>query len=131
MTLEGLYGYGESRGIEIDEYKMRELVSASYREGWIAIDTSKCETRAEEKATLAHEIGHCVTGSFYNIHSSYDIKSKHERTADVFAYKLLVPKEELTAAVTGGLTTVWELAEFFEVPCDFMFKAVSYWKGVA
>ena len=68
MTLGELYIYTDDREIEVDDFPMRELVSASFPENWIAIDTRKIETRAEEKVTLAHELGHCETGGFYNIH---------------------------------------------------------------
>ena len=55
MTLDELYIYAEDREIEVDDFSMRELVSASFPEGWIAIDTKKIKTKAEEKITLAKQ----------------------------------------------------------------------------
>jgi len=74
MTLDELYDRAQQQGIEIDNFAMREIVSVSFPENWIAIDTRKIKTRAEEKVILAHEIGHCETGSFYNIHSPFDLR---------------------------------------------------------
>lgn len=130
MTLDELYIYAEDREIEVDDFSMRELVSASFPEGWIAIDTKKIKTKAEEKITLAHEVGHCETGSFYNIHSPYDLREKHERRANVWSYKTLIPHEELLAAIKQGITEIWELAEYFGVPCEFMQKAAEYWRQI-
>lgn len=130
MTLDELYIRAQQQGIEIDEFEMREIVSASFPENWIAIDTKKIETRAEEKVILAHEIGHCETGSFYNIHSPHDLREKHEYTANKRSYQILIPHADLKAAVKKGLTEIWELAEYFDVPCEFMQRAAEYWQRV-
>lgn len=130
MTLDELYIYAEDREIEVDDFPMRELVSASFPEKWIAIDTRKIKTRMEEKVALAHEVGHCETGSFYNIHSPFDLREKHERRANVWSYQKLVPHKALLAAVEKGITEIWELAEYFDVPCDYMQKAAEYWRQV-
>jgi hypothetical protein len=91
VTLNTLYKHAEPEGIEIDGFHTRKLPSVSFPEGWIAIDTRKMHTKTEEKATLAHEIGHCETGSFYNIHSPCDIKAHHKWRANKRSYEILVP----------------------------------------
>lgn len=130
MTLDELYDRAQQQGIEIDDFEMREIVSASFPENWIALDTRKIKTKAEEKVILAHEIGHCETGSFYNIYSPVDLRGKHEHTANKRSYQILVPYAELTAAVKKGMTEIWELAEYFDVPFEFMQSAAEYWRGV-
>lgn len=128
MTLVDLYIRAEEKGIEVDDVPMREVVAASFPEGWIAIDTAKIETYSEEKVILAHEIGHCETGSFYNVYSSFDERGKHECRANKRSYEILVPRDELKKAINDGITEIWELAGFFEVPYEFMYKAAEYWK---
>lgn len=130
MTLDELYERAQQQGIEIDNFAMREIVSVSFPENWIAIDTRKIKTRAEEKVVLAHEIGHCETGSFYNIHSPFDLRERHEYKANKRSYQILIPYAELKAAVKKGLTEIWELAEYFDVPCEYMQKAAEYWRQV-
>jgi len=130
MTLDELYDRAQQQGIEIDNFAMREIVSVSFPENWIAIDTRKIKTRAEEKVVLAHEIGHCETGSFYNIHSPFDLRERHEYKANKRSYQILIPHAELKAAVKKGLTEIWELAEYFDVPCEYMQKAAEYWRQV-
>lgn len=83
----------------------------------------KLESSEEEKVKLAHELGHCETGSFYNRYSPYDIRGKHEQTANRWAVKKLVPKSELVRLLKKGFAR-WELAESFEVTEDFINLAI-------
>ncbi len=127
MTLLELYQRAEQQGIDIDYFPMRQLKSVSFPDGWIAIDVDKINTSQEEKAVLAHELGHCETSSFYNVYSELDIREKHERRANKRAFQLLVPKNDLDEAMKAGITETWELAEYFDVPCEFMQKAMTYY----
>ena len=76
---------------------------------------------------MAHELGHCSTGSFYNRHTPFDVRQCHENRADKWAIKKLVPVAELDQAVAAGYTEFWQLAEYFGVTEDFMKKAVCYY----
>ena len=116
MVLSELYQLAEDNRIEIDYVPMRQAVSLSLPEGFIAMDVDKLRDTADEKACLAHEMGHCLTGSFYNIYSSCDIRSKREACAQRWAIRHLVPTQELAEAVEAGFTEPWELAEYFGVP---------------
>ena len=130
MTLSELYNYAEQRHIDIDNRKMRELVSAAFPENWIVLDRTKIPTSAEEKAILAHEIGHCVTGAFYGVSSPPDFRAKQEQKANEWAYRKLVPHDALLEAVKQGDSEIWQLAEHFGVPYDFMQHAVEYWRQI-
>ena len=77
---------------------------------------------------LAHEMGHCVTGSFYNSDAACDIRKRHEIRADKWAIKQLIPQEELQEAVAAGYSEIWDLAEYFDVPEDLMRKAICWYK---
>ena len=82
----------------------------------------------QEKEALAHELGHCEYGGFYNRYSKYDIRAKAERRADKWAFARLVPYGRLMQAVRHGVTEVWDLAELFDVSCEFMQRAIAYYK---
>lgn len=127
-TLLDLYQRAEQQGIEVDYFPMRQVVSVSFPEGWIAMDVDKVQDSLEEKAILAHELGHCQTGSFYNIFSGLDVRAKHENRTDKQAIKMLIPEDELEEAVCSGFTEVWELADYFNVPCEFMEKAMIHYQ---
>lgn len=93
---------------------------------YIGIDNSEI-TDAEKVVHMAHELGHCLTGSFYNRYSKYDIISKHEQRANKWAIKKLVPEDELIDAFENCITEIWELAEHFGVTEDFMIQACEFY----
>lgn len=132
MTLTELYLYAEKHNIDIDRYPMRraESISVRFDNGVcaIALDPRKLTTSADETVKLAHELGHCETGSFYNRYSQYDVRQKHENRATKWAIKQLIPEAELDAAISKGNTEIWDLAEYFGVTEDFIRKAYIYYK---
>lgn len=91
---------------------------------YIALDLQRRQTDTEQRVRLAHELGHCVTGSFYNRYSPCDCRQFHEHRADKQAIARLIPEAELDEAVAGGCTQLWELAEHFGVDVPFVQKAV-------
>ena len=82
----------------------------------------------EEKEKLSHELGHCATGAFYNRYAACDICERHERRANIWSIKKLIPKDELLKALDDCFcTNRFELAEHFGVSEDFMQMALDYY----
>lgn len=131
MELMALYRLAEQEEITVDcfELKKREALSMMDTDGsrYIAINPLFLTDSADEKTKLAHELGHCQTGSFYNRWATRDVRKKHENRADKWAIKKLIPKDELDDAVADGCTEIYSLAEHFGVTEDFMRKAVCYY----
>lgn len=126
--LAKLYRIADKEHIEVDCFALhkRQALSLMDTDGqcFIAIDPFQLLSRRDEKLKLAHELGHCMTGSFYNIHAAVDCRQKHENTADKWAVSQLIPAWALDEAVAEGYTEIWELAEYFDVDEAFMRKAV-------
>lgn len=95
---------------------------------FILMDNQLITKTSEEKTHLAHEMGHCMTGSFYNVYSTLDIRQKHENRANKWAIENLISKQELDDAVAEGHTEVWDLAEYFDVTESFMRKVICWYK---
>lgn len=127
MNLHQLYKRASRQGIEIDEIRMRELEAVSFPEGWIAIDPTRFATSTAFKCALAHEIAHCETGSFYNIYSPYDLKSKCEYKANKRAAEMLMPFREVLDALRAGYRTIWALAGYFDVTEEFAEIAMGFY----
>lgn len=131
-TINELYNFAENEGVMVAAFSLnkREALSTMDSDGqcYVAIDPHKVISSADEKTKLAHELGHCATGSFYNVYSPYDSRQRHENRADRWAIKKLITEDELEGAVAKGYTELWELAEFFNVTEEFMRKAVSLYK---
>lgn len=133
LTLNDLYKMAEESGVVVDEFPMKKCVSFSLMDldggCYIAIDPLKLQSSQQERIILGHELGHCQTGSFYNSYSSFDIRKRHENRADKWSIIHLVPEKELNEAISAGFTQVWQLAEYFDVPCEFMAKALHWYRN--
>ncbi len=125
--IEKLFDIAEENNIDIDYFKMRKVSSLSVP-GAIAIDTRKLTGTQDTNVHLAHELGHCMTGSFYNIYCKYDIKSRHEYRADKWAITTLIPFNRLLEALESGITETWQLAEHFNVTGTFIDKTISFYE---
>lgn len=128
MEPRHLYDYARQRNIEVIQFPMRENGSMSLMDDsgncYIGIDPSVQDNGPEECVHMAHEIGHCETGSFYNRYTKYDVRQRHENRADKWAIKHMIPVEALDDAVADGCCEIWELAERFGVTEQFIRKAV-------
>ena len=131
MELLELYQLADEEHIPVYSFDLPQTQSLSLMNNdgscAVAIDPFGLNSTKDEKIRLAHELGHCVTGSFYNRYSDFDIKAKSEYKADKWAIKKLIPKDELQAAFEQGYTEPWDLAEYFNVTEEFIIKAVNYY----
>ena len=134
MTITELYDIAEQDGIDVYSFQMNECESMSLLQNgdcFIAIDPFKLHSETDEKIKLAHELGHCETGAFYNEYAACDIREKHERRANIWAIKKLVPKDKLIKAIQSGFgENRWELSEYFGVTEDLMQFALYYYFAV-
>lgn len=126
--LKSLYRLAEKRNIEIIYLPLPETVSMSIEPQedtyFIGMDNSLSGTNAQERTHLAHELGHCITGSFYNRYTAHDVRQRHENRADKWAIRKLISSDDLDRAIAEGHTELWDLADFFGVTEEFMQKAV-------
>lgn len=128
---DSLFGLADQKGIFVEYKNLPENKSLSttvFDNDFVALDYSLLFAESEERCHLAHELGHCMTGSFYNIYSPYDVRSRHEYRADKWAVHTLIPFDELKQALNDGCVDVWNLAERFGVTEDFVKRAVSIYQ---
>lgn len=131
MEVKSLYEIAKQENIEVMVFPMEDSGSMSVMEDngrcYIGMDTRVLDGDVQERVHLGHEIGHCVTGSFYNMYAAVDSRLRHENRANKWAITALIPVEELDDAIAQGCTEVWDLAERFRVTEDFMKKAVCFY----
>ena len=121
--LQRLYRTADGLGLQICYFPMRQSAAISTPDGFIGMDVDKLDTSAGELVCLAHEMGHCLTGSFYTTDRDLILRRRCEERADRWAIRQLVPLEELKRAMEAGLPP-HELAEYFGVPEPFLEKCV-------
>ena len=131
MQLRNLYELAKQQNIEVLSFSLpeNESMSLMLEDGrcFVGMDASVRDGGIQERVHLSHELGHCVTGSFYNIHAAVDYRQRHENRANKWAIQALIPVEDLDDAIAEGYTEVWELAERFQVTEDFVRKAVCFY----
>lgn len=131
MEVQELYSLASKQNSPVLTYPLPKTGSMSHMTDggscYIGMDSSLQDGSCRERVHLAHELGHCATGSFYNIYAAVDSRRRHEYRADKWAIETLIPVEALDDAIAGGLTEMWELAERFGVTEEFMRKAVCYY----
>lgn len=96
----------------------------------IALDLSKAVSEAERKSLLAHEMGHCETGAFYNEKNFLETSSRAEYRADAWAVRKLLPKRAFTHALKHGCDEVWKLSEHFGVETALVIFALKLYYGI-
>ena len=128
IPLPELYATALEQNIPIYSYPMAQCGSMSVQlcDGSCAIgmDERVLDAGTQERVHLSHELGHCLTGSFYNIYSGADLRQRHENRTDKWAIRRLIPVSALDDAIAAGHTELWDLAEFFGVTESFLKKAI-------
>lgn len=130
IELNSLYDIADNSGINIDCFETASAESFSLFNkdlSIIVINPFTLKSTSDERVKVAHEVGHFKTGAFYNMYSSIDIREKHERKADKWAIKKLVPKNELIKAYKIGIYDNAELAELFGITEEFLQKVLNYY----
>ncbi|MBQ3193470.1 MAG: ImmA/IrrE family metallo-endopeptidase [Oscillospiraceae bacterium] len=131
MEIQNLYALARQQNIEVFPFPLPQTGSMSIMEDsgacCIAMDDAVLDGAVRERVHLSHELGHCITGSFYNRYAAVDCRQRHENKANKWAIEALIPVDELDEAIADGCTEVWELADRFQVTEDFIRKAVCYY----
>ena len=129
ITNDELHAFAELRGHNVGYAnlpKCKALV-VELDKYYIGLDNKL--RGSSEKAALAHELGHCETGTLYYDGIPRHCKNKFERIACAWSYRKLVPPNEIQKALNKGILEPWELAEHFDVPITFMKNALDYYYG--
>jgi hypothetical protein len=128
MNAHDLYVLAKQQNIEVIETNLPENGSLSIMDDsgncYIGIDKSVMDGGALEIVHMADELGHCLTGSFYNRHTRFDVRQRHENRADKWAIRQTISVDDLDTAIASGYTEIWQLAEYFSVTEQFMRKAI-------
>lgn len=85
-------------------------------------------TKAEEKRAVMHEYAHYKTGACHAPGASELTVARDEYRANKYAVHELLPFRELCEAFASGYTEPYELAEYFELPEDFVHTAIYMYR---
>lgn len=102
--------------LDITERPMRN--DGLYADGCVWINCKMPESR--KVSILAEEIGHHETSSGDILNLDNMDNARQEQRARKWAYKKLIPFEDVLRAVSAGCTRLWEFAEYLNVDEAFV-----------
>ena len=129
MNNSDLFEYAEKANIKIEYGDLPNNKALSLKIGqdeYIGIDKNVTADSAEERELLAHEIGHCATGAFYDIGADQIIRARQEHRATKWALLHCVPKQELVTLLKRRYQDD-EIAEYFGVTENMIHIAYTYY----
>ena len=131
MELNYLYDIANNENISIIDFKMKNKALIEEIDGnyYIAMNYSNIANSNEEKVILSEELGHYYTGNLYNSYMKYETISKREYRALKWSFNTLVPYRKLINVIKNGINTIFELAEYFEVPINYMQKCLDFYNS--
>lgn len=132
MELSQLYSDLRAHQISLylKEIGFSEAATIEYRGKYaVFLDPVCFSSLRKMKTVLAHEIGHCATGCTHRISSPLDLIERHEYKANRWAIERCLPYNALQEAMRKGFREPWQLAEYFDLPEEFVHLAIEYYTG--
>ncbi|MFV0553051.1 MAG: ImmA/IrrE family metallo-endopeptidase [Anaerorhabdus sp.] len=121
--MDDLLKYADKNNYQVLFHKTNEIRSFSMelqQKLYINLDETQFESEIEKRVCLAHEIGHCISGTTYTLNHSKLYRGSAEYKADYRAAQLLVPIEKLKECISKGIAEKYNLAEFFGITEEFV-----------
>lgn len=121
-----LDSYAEDAGIDVfyDEIPASRAMAVP---GAVCLDWSLLPCPAARSVCLAHELGHVETGAFYTRDASGLDRRRAELRADRWAIRHLISREDLLAALRSGVSSPWDLSEYFNLPERVIREALAFY----
>ena len=133
MELTEIYKKINDSNIKVFSYNIPETKAATLeieKTYGIFINYNEIENSNEEFMVLAHEYGHCKSGSTHKLGSKYELISRHEYRANRKAVLEFLPIELLKDAIKNGCKLSYEFAEYLNLPEKFILLALKHYKAM-
>ena len=136
FELSDFYNHCRKNDIDVIPFAGCPSPGATVRDGGtyaIFLDFTKiCSTRLM-RGVCMHELGHAATGALHKVSSPYDLVERSEYRAGRWAAENYLTEADFREAFSAGITELWELAEYFDLPEQDVKNALTYWserKGI-
>lgn len=127
LAIKQAYDRLEDMGVEVLTCPFADHTALVHPDGFLALNPARLRTGAQEHAVLLHEEGHFATGTFYGLNSPYTLRRQQENIANRYVFERYFPPERVLAAMRAGCTEPWQLAEYFDLPQDFVEEMLAYY----
>ena len=82
----------------------------------------------EEFCVLAHEYGHCESGTTHKLDSEFQLIGQHENRANRAAVYEFLPVEKIKDAFKHKYFDYWEIADYLDLPEPFIIMAIEIYR---
>ena len=130
METSALYNKMEKENINYINAKLlftRGAIAHCNNMTAIVVDDNQVKSCTSENTVLIQELGHYMSGSYYNMNSQYELVDKIEHKADKKAWLEFFPYEKIKELMSNGLTTATDLAEYFDVEPPYMARCLNFY----
>lgn len=93
----------------------------------IFLDFSQISTTRLLRGVCCHELGHAATGALHKVSSPYELVERSEYRANRWCARNYLTGAAFRDAFAAGCRSLWELAEYFDLPEQDVKSALTYW----
>lgn len=122
MNIDDIFKIIEQENIKLEWLNLKYFTGLYVKiedENIIVLNNNLKDTK-KIKLALLHELGHFFTGTIYHQGMNYLYKNKCEYKALKWIITFLMPKNEIEKAIKKGIIEIWELAEYFDIPEEWV-----------
>lgn len=130
FELSDFYTYCQQNNVDVIPFMGMPAEGATVRDGTdmaIFLDFSLITGTRQLKGVCLHEQGHAATGALHRVASPYETVERSEYRANRWCAEHYLTEADFRQAFSGGCTTLWELAEYFDLPETEVQQALTYW----
>lgn len=127
FSVADAYNEAEQYDLEVISMPMQSRTALVRPDGLLAIDYSRIESEAEEKAILLEEIGHFCTYAFYPPDAPFNVWEKQEGRARRFVFEKHYPPCAIAKQMEKGNTEPWQLADALDLPERFVREMLKFY----
>lgn len=136
FELQDFYNYCIDENVDVIPYNGCPHPGATVRDGdyyAVFLDFDRIRSAHILRGTCLHEMGHIATGALHKIDSPFELVERSEYRANRWVAQQYLTEQDFRSAFSLGITELWELADYFDLPEQDVKNALTYWserKGI-
>ena len=133
MNLEQIYTVIDNNHIKVFPFGIDEIKAVTIETDnkyGIFVNHNEISNTDEEFCVLAHEYGHCKSSTTHKLNSPFSLICQHEYRADRQSIIDLLPVAKIQEATQNGSQTLYEIADFMDMPEAFVSKAIRHYTSM-
>lgn len=130
FEISDFYDYCKTHQVDVIPYIGCPQPGATIRDGEqyaVFLDFSQIPSMRLLRGICCHELGHAATGALHKLSSPYELAERSEHRAVRWTAENYLTAQAFQQAFSQGLTELWQLSEYFDLPEQDVAQALRYW----